>query len=89
MITRISFAFLLLFSILFLPFYISAILAILGMFYFSMFVESVILLFISDLLYGVKEVKLFNIYFISFLLSLFFLLFIEGLKKKLKFYEKK
>ena len=85
---RISFAILLLFSVLFLPFWVSVILAILGMLYFSLFFEAVALFLLSDLLYGATEPKLFNIFFFSFILSIILLLVIEYLKKKLKFYKK-
>ena len=88
MILRIFASILLLFSILFLPFWVSIILAILGMLYFSLFYEAVALFLLSDLLYGTPEVKLFNIFFFSFILSIILLLVIEFLKKKLKFYKK-
>lgn len=87
MMLRIAFSVLLLLSILFMPFWVSVVLALLGMLYFSLFWEAVLLLFLSDLLYGIKETKLFNIYFFSFILSLIILLSIEFLKKKLKFYK--
>lgn len=86
---RIFFSVLLLFSILFLPFYLSVILAILGMILFSFFWEAVLLLFISDLLYGTVEMRLLNIFFFSFIFSLVFLFVTEFVKKKLKFYQKK
>jgi len=89
MIFRICLSILLLFSILFLPFWVSIILAISGIIYFSMFFEAVILFFISDLIYGTMEIKLFNIFFFSFILSLVFLLIMEFIKRKLKFYKKK
>jgi len=87
MLRIISFI-ILLFSILFLPFYISVILAILGMFYFKIFWEAVIILFLSDLLYGTKEAKFLNTLFISFIVSILILILIEFLKRKLKFYDK-
>jgi len=89
MIFRICLSILLLFSILFLPFWVSIILAISGIIYFSMFFEAVILFFISDLIYGTMEIKFFNIFFFSFILSLVFLLIMEFIKRKLKFYKKK
>jgi len=78
----------LLFSVLFLPFYISAILAILGMFYFKIFWEAIIVLLLSDLLYGTKEAKFSNTLFVSFIVSILILILIEFLKRKLKFYDK-
>ncbi|MEK7572358.1 MAG: hypothetical protein AAB493_00680 [Patescibacteria group bacterium] len=88
MMLRIFASILLLFSILFLPFWVSVILALLGMLYFSLFYEAVVLFLLSDLLYGAPEARLFNIFFFSFILSIIFLLVIEFLKKKLKFYKK-
>ena len=76
----------LLFSILFLPFYISLILALAGIIYFSFFFEAVILLFISDLLYGAGENKLFHAVFVSLLVSVLLLLLAEFLKRKMKSY---
>jgi hypothetical protein len=71
-----------------MPFWISIILAFLGMMYFSLFFEAVVILFLSDLIFGIKEQKLLNIYFFSFFSALIFLLLIEFFKKKLKFYKK-
>ena len=71
-------------SILFMPFGVSMILALAGMVYFSLFFEPVLAFFLSDLLYGVAEGKYFGIYFT--LLSILFLIIVELLKKRLKFY---
>jgi hypothetical protein len=89
MIKRVGFSLLMLFSILFLPFWISVVLAILGMFYFSNYYEAVLLFFVSDILFGVKEARFFDIVLISALASFLALLFIEYLKKKLKFYKER
>jgi len=83
---RILASVLLLFSILFLPFWISVILALAGMLYFKIFLEVIFLFLLSDLLYGINETKFFNIFFISFTISVVVLIIIEILKKKLKFY---
>lgn len=84
MILRI-FAFLaLLLSVLYLPFWVSIILAFLGMAYFSFFLEAVFLFFLSDLLFGAREPKFFNIMGISFLLALGCFILLELLKKKLR-----
>jgi len=87
MILRICFSGAVLLSILFLPFWVSIVLALLGIIFFSIFWEVVAIFFLSDLLYGIQEAKLFNIYFFSFTLSLVLLICIELLKKKLKFYK--
>lgn len=86
---RVFLSILMLFSILFLPFWVSVILAVLGMIYFSWFIEGVALFLLSDFLYGIKEEKLFNIYFFSFIISVIFLIITEAFKKKLKFYNNK
>ncbi len=87
-IVRISAFFVLLFSILFMPFWLSVILALLGIVYFSFFWEAVALLFLSDLLYGAGEARYFYIVFISLIISVLVLIALEFLKKKLKFYDK-
>jgi hypothetical protein len=86
MALRILASILLLFSILFMPFWVSVILALASMVYFSIFWEATILLLLSDLLYGAKEAKFSNIIFISFIVSILVLVLLEFLKKKLKFY---
>ena len=86
MLIRILASILLLFSILFMPFWISVILAFAGIIYFSFFWEAVILFLLSDLLYGVAEAKFFGMVFVSFIFSAIVLMIIETMKKKLKFY---
>lgn len=89
MALRILASVVLLFSILYMPFWVSLILAFLGMIYFTAFAEAAVLFFLSDLLYGVKEVRFFNMVFISFIISIIFLVALELFKKKLKFYSRK
>jgi len=86
MALRILAGVILLFSILFMPFWISVILAFAGMVYFPFFLEAVFLFLLSDLLYGVKEARFFDIIFISFIISTTLLVALEILKKRLKFY---
>jgi len=86
MVFRILFSIILLLSVLFFPFYLSVILALLGMAYFPFFIEAIFLLLLSDLLYGAREARFFDITFISFSLSVIFFLIIEFLKKKIRFY---
>lgn len=69
-----------------MPFWLSAILVLLCMIYFSVFWEAIILFLLSDLLYGVKEAKFFGLVFISVIVSSLVLITIEIIKKKLKFY---
>ncbi len=84
MILRILASFLLLLSILYMPFWLSVILALAGMIYFSVYWESVVLFLLSDLLYGVREEKFFNMFFISLIVSFLVLIIVEVLKKKLR-----
>lgn len=83
---RIFASIILLLSVLFMPFWLSVILALAGMIYFSYFVEGALLLLLSDLLYGVGEARFFNVVFLSFIFAIIALVVIEPLKKKLKFY---
>lgn len=86
MLLRISASVILLFSILFMPFWLSIFLALLAMVYFPLFWEAIPLLLLSDLMYGVKEPKSLPVIFTSFILSIIFLIVIEIVKKKLKYY---
>ena len=85
MLLRILAFVVLLFSILFMPFWVSAILALAGMAYFPFFIEAVFLFFLSDLLYGAPEPSLWNMVFVSFTMALFCLIILELLKNKLRF----
>jgi hypothetical protein len=87
MLLRIIASFLLLISILFMPFWLSIVLALVSMVYFSIFWEATVLFLLSDLLYGVKEAKFSGMIFISFIVALIVLVLIEIIKKKLKFYQ--
>ncbi|OGI60194.1 hypothetical protein A2641_03900 [Candidatus Nomurabacteria bacterium RIFCSPHIGHO2_01_FULL_37_25] len=76
------------FSILFMPLWLSLVLAFASMAYFSFFLEAVFLFFLSDLLYGAPESYLFNIVFVSLSLMLICFIILELLKKKLRFHSK-
>ena len=84
MIFRILASIILLFSALFLPFYISIILAILGIIYFSFFWEAVVLFTVIDLIYGINEARFLNVRLISLLVLFLLFLIIEFLKKRMK-----
>jgi len=84
MIIRILASILLLFSVLFMPFWVSVALALFGVFYFSVFWEAVILLLLSNLLYGAGDPSAI---FISLLIYTIIVTVIEMLKKKIKFYD--
>ncbi len=86
MALRISAIFLLLFSIIFLPFWVSALLGVGLMAYFPLFYEAVVLFFLVDLLYGAPEVKFYGIDYATLIFSALALFGIEFLKKRLKYY---
>jgi len=86
MVFRIVYFFILLLSILFLPFWLSVVFAIFGMIYFSIFWEAVPLFILSDLLFGTYEGGNSLVIFALFFISTIFLILIEMLKRKLKFY---
>lgn len=85
MILRISAFLLLLFSVLFMPLWVSVLLALSGMIYFAIFWEATFLFLLSDLLYGAKEAEFHGIIFLSFIASIIILLIVEFLKKKTNF----
>ena len=86
MVLRILASVIILVSVLFMPFWLSVILALAAMVYFSYFVEAVALFLLSDLLYGVKEAKFFGAIFVTFLIAVVCLVLLETIKKKLKFH---
>lgn len=67
-----------------MPFWLSIILILIAMAYFLFFLEGIVLFFLSDLLYGTSEIRFFNIFFISTIISFLFLVIIELLKKKIR-----
>lgn len=67
-----------------MPFWLSVILALTAMIYFSFFWEGVVLFFISDLFYGVGGNKFLNIFFVSFIVSFIILIIVELLRKKIR-----
>ncbi|OGI94510.1 hypothetical protein A3A03_02320 [Candidatus Nomurabacteria bacterium RIFCSPLOWO2_01_FULL_40_18] len=81
---RILASIVLLFSILFMPFWVSVILALAGMAYFSFFWEAVLIFLLSDMLYGAPEIKLFHMIYVSFGSALIVLILIELFKQKLR-----
>lgn len=89
MILRIFTSLVLLISILFWPFWVSTILGLIAIIYFSNYWESIVLFLLSDLLYGIKEERFMNIYFISLIISIIAILMIETLKKKIRILEQK
>lgn len=72
----------------FLPFWAYFTMAIFGIFYFSIYFEAFAVLLISDLIYGVKISKLFDITFSTGLVIFALLLLAEEVKKHSKFYRK-
>lgn len=86
MVLRISASIILLFSILFMPFWISVILALVGIAYFPFFLEAIFLSLLSDFLYGAKEAGFFNINLVFFAITLICFIVLELLKSKLRFH---
>ena len=84
MVLRILASILLLFSVLFMPFWVSVILALVGMVYFPFFIEAIFLFLLSDLLFGTKEVRLFNMVYVAFSGALISFIILELLKKELR-----
>jgi len=89
MALRILSSFILLFSIFFMPFWVSVILALGAMLYFDLFWEAIPIFLLSDLLYGVNEIRFYNVTYVSFLLSSVLLFVIEFIKKESIFYPNK
>ncbi|MFA6520280.1 MAG: hypothetical protein WCT44_01580 [Candidatus Paceibacterota bacterium] len=81
MVPRILFSILLFISVIFWPFWLSVLLAIVGMVYFSHYWEAVTLLLLSDVLYGVKEAKFSGMIFVSFFISIIVILLVEAFKR--------
>jgi len=84
-ILRIIACIILLFSILFMPFWTSAILALAAMVYFSFFWEAALLFLLSDFLYGAAENRFLGVVFLSFIIFILLLLLTEFFKKSLNF----
>lgn len=76
-------------SVLFAPFWLTAILGMGAIIYFPKFWEGTLLFFLSDLLYGTREPKMYNVLFVSFIVSIIILIVAEFIKTKLKFYPNK
>jgi hypothetical protein len=85
MTLRIIAIIILLFSILFLPFWVSA---IGGILYFPMFLEAVLIFLISDLMFGIPEARFANYVFFSSTIIFVLLIILELLKNKIRFYQK-
>lgn len=81
---RILASIIILISILFMPFWLSIIFAVLGLIFFSFFIEGILLMFLSDLLYGSASVRFDNSVFIYLIGFSILLVLIEFLKIKMK-----
>lgn len=88
MARRIIFDLLLLLSVLFGPFWLSVILALAGFFLFPKFWEGVILLFLSDLLFGIKTPGFWGMPYVSIFIGAIAFGLVEYLKKHIRFYKK-
>jgi hypothetical protein len=79
----------LLFSVLFMPFWATCILVLAAMLYFDLYWEAVLLFLLSDLLHGAGESRFFNSTYASFMASIVVLTAVEFIKKKSIFYPTK
>lgn len=84
MALRVLASIILLFSVLFLPFWVSVILGLVSIAYFPFFIEAVFIFFLSDLLYAVPEAKFFGIVYVSFIFALAIFIGVELLRKRLR-----
>ena len=87
MLRRFLFTIVLLLSVLFAPFWLSAVLGIVGMFAFRIYWEAAVVFLISDLLYGTETERFLDFPFISLTASVLALSLVEVLKRKLRYYE--
>ena len=83
-ISRILAALFLLLGVLFLPFWLTLVLGVGMMIYFSFFVEAMALFLISDFLFGVPTTKFFGITYFSFLTAALLFAIIEFVKTRLR-----
>lgn len=86
MASRVILVIALIFSVIFEPFWLSAILMLLGIAYFPIFWEGILVFLVGDFLYGVERAELWGITFFMTLLAAVSVAIGEFLKKKLKFY---
>lgn len=85
---RIGATFLILFSVLFLPFIFTVLFALCAILYFKNYYEAILVLFLSDLIYGASETRYFHMYFVGAIVTTITLFTMEALKTRLKFYQK-
>ncbi len=84
MISRVLSNFLLLLAVLYLPFWIFIILAVVFVFLFRGFYEIVFWALFIDLLYGSRSNFLFGFQFVSTFLAIIILMSAESFKKRLR-----
>ena len=87
MVLRILASIILLLSVLFMPFWLSAVLALAGIIYFPIYIEAAVLMLLSDVLFGAREAAFSGVVYVSFLTSVACLVIVELIKKKVKFYK--
>ncbi len=71
----------------FAPYYVFILLGVIGMFVFPKYYESVILFFLSDVIYGTKEIRYFDFVYITSIVGIVLFFIIEFTKNKLRFYK--
>ena len=84
MVQRITANIILLMSVLFAPWWITIILALALVFYFKLYYEFIIAAVITDMLYGVPEVLLFDWVFVYTAFSIILFILVQWLKTRLR-----
>ncbi len=75
-------------SIIIFPFWVSIIFAIIFALYFNRYYELLIAALLIDILYGVEQTRFLYSVSVTFTIGVIFLITVEFLKTKLKFYQK-
>ncbi|KKS44558.1 hypothetical protein A3I25_02015 [Candidatus Nomurabacteria bacterium RIFCSPLOWO2_02_FULL_42_17] len=78
----------LLVAVLWLPFWVTVLLVLVGLFYFRNYYEALIALLLIDLIYGVPLARWGGWPLVSFSIGIVLFIGAEILKRRLKFYER-
>lgn len=88
MYLRILAAIILAISMLWGPFWLTIILALIGILNFTFFFEAAGIMLLADFLYAVSEKRFSGIVFVTFFTTLLIIFLAEFLKKKINLYKK-
>lgn len=83
MILRIFVGVVCMFSALFAPWWVTAVIILFPLFYFKLYIEGVVIGFLYDTLFAVEVSYLYSFEFVATLYTLFFFLLFSFLKKRL------